>query len=614
MLGFSPISDQPVSGVAFNPLFETLQDPFNLSTLTVEKWTQFTAGGATLTFDSAGAQVNYPASTTSSTDGDISSNVKYTLANSYVYQRVPVVPNAGGITDAELRVFIDGNNWIRWVYEGGTLFAQYLVASVKTTAFSVAYDATTHLWWQIREGSGNGLGGTPGTVYWDTSTDGQTWTNRASVANPITVTDLRALIAGLGTGVDSSPGAFRWSSFNTIFSTPDKWGSVAPDMVSRSRSRSHLAPYEFRDLTVPSSGETITPDKWLGSYPDRINRAPSRVFSYPSVMRDDSPQSILALPDTWLGSRPDKVFSPKDRRSLYPSFFRDDNPIAAAETITPDKLLGSMPDILFRSKDRRYLYPQPVMWMPDALDSLAWRPVLPDIQFRQKDRRALYPASFTWLPDVVAGMAWRPIAPDVVSRSKDRRSLYPSFFRDDSPIATAEIITLDKWLGSQPNIVFRLKDRRHLYPDIFRRPFEVPEAITLDKWLPQCPDVIYRLKSRRYMMPYRFGIETNDFGLPAIDYCDPLTLWNSVALQTTGWTAQSGLQNTAWAGVDSTSTFWNPYGAVLDAWDSNTDTWDLLTDTWDANLVDGSYDNPINTNWVPETPQTTRWDPRCDNN
>lgn len=196
-------------------LLGSLTDPFNQITLDTSKWVEFLAGSATTTYALSGAQVNYPASTTAATDGDISSITTWSLINSYGYVRVLAVPLAAGITDAEMRFQINSSNYLRWVYESGTLYAQYNVAGVKTTAFSVTYNSSTHLWWQIREGTGNGLGGTPGTVYWDTSSDGINWTNRASVADPITLTALTVLIAGLGTGNDSNPGAFKWNNFNT---------------------------------------------------------------------------------------------------------------------------------------------------------------------------------------------------------------------------------------------------------------------------------------------------------------------------------------------------------------------------------------------------------------
>lgn len=195
---------------------ETLTDSFLGSTLNTVLWTQFTsADGTTFTYTAGtSARVNFPTSTTATTDGDLSSVTTYDLTNSYVRFQVLSVPTSASVADAELRLGTSAN-YIRWVYEGGTLFAQYDVAGSKTTAFSVTYSATTHAFWRIREGTGDGAGGTAGTVYWDTSTNGTNWTNQASVADPIVITALTVLIAGLGTGVASSPGTFSWNGFNT---------------------------------------------------------------------------------------------------------------------------------------------------------------------------------------------------------------------------------------------------------------------------------------------------------------------------------------------------------------------------------------------------------------
>lgn len=50
----------------------------------------------------------------------------------------------------------------------------------ENNAVSATYDATTHAWVRVRE--------TGGTLYWDTSTNGITWTNRRSLPTPAWVT------------------------------------------------------------------------------------------------------------------------------------------------------------------------------------------------------------------------------------------------------------------------------------------------------------------------------------------------------------------------------------------------------------------------------------------
>lgn len=198
---------------------ETLQDLFNQTTLNASLWSQFTSG-ATLAYSSSGATVTLPNPTTSSTDGDISANTTYDLTNSYVFlQGITMPAPTAGSTDAQLWIRIDSNNWLRWVYEAGTLYAQYMIAGASTTVFSVAYNATTHKYWRIREGTGAGAGGTAGNTYWDTSTDGLSWTNRGSVATPITVTALSIFIACISFGADTAAGTFKWNNFNILPST-----------------------------------------------------------------------------------------------------------------------------------------------------------------------------------------------------------------------------------------------------------------------------------------------------------------------------------------------------------------------------------------------------------
>jgi hypothetical protein len=211
-------SSNTTSVVSFGGAFEliaadgmsTLADPFNQVTLDTIKWGQFTAGSATFTYASTGAQVNYPSSSTAATDGDITSNLCYNLVGNNAYSRILAVPSAATSADAVLWLRMDASNWLRWVYEAGTLYAQYQVAGVTTTPFSVAYNGTTHLWWQIIETGGNTL--------WQTSTDGLSWTTQATVADTTHGLRVGALLVGMAGvcfQVETNPGTFKWNNFNT---------------------------------------------------------------------------------------------------------------------------------------------------------------------------------------------------------------------------------------------------------------------------------------------------------------------------------------------------------------------------------------------------------------
>lgn len=204
---------------------ETLTDLFNSTLINTVPWFVTQNGSAVVTESSSGANCAYPASSTSSTDGDIFSNSTYDLTNSYAYLHVITVPSSGTNADALMEITSSGGtgNMARWVYEGGTLYAQWAVGFAFNTVFSVAYSSTTHAWWRIREGTGAGAGGTAGTIYWDTAPDasGQpgTWVNRGSVAtSSITggITTLGVLIGGVCFEAETSPGNFKWNNLNTF--------------------------------------------------------------------------------------------------------------------------------------------------------------------------------------------------------------------------------------------------------------------------------------------------------------------------------------------------------------------------------------------------------------
>lgn len=191
----------------------TLSDRFAATTLNTGIWFQFTGGSATMSYDGSGAQTDFPASSTAATDGDISTTVAYDWTGQSASLHVVSIPNTATAADALMNLTQIGGtgNGVRWVVESGTLFAQSLIAFTPTTQFSVTYSPITHAYWRIRESAG--------AIFWDTGVDNGdgtvTYTQRATVANPIHVTDLSALIAGACYQVETSPGTFKFNNFNT---------------------------------------------------------------------------------------------------------------------------------------------------------------------------------------------------------------------------------------------------------------------------------------------------------------------------------------------------------------------------------------------------------------
>lgn len=201
----------------------SLFDQFNASIVNAAYWSQFTGGGSTITYDSTGATVTYPASTTSSSDGDLTSIKAYNLTGTFAELQVLAVPSAGGATttDAQMRL---GNttNGLAFLWEAGQIYAQQWVAGVKTNLFNTTYSASTHRWWRIMELNGR--------IYWHTSTNGQDWIYFWDVANPIAVTSLTVLIAGTAFSTATSPGTFKFNNFN--FPPPSLSYEVQVDTVN----------------------------------------------------------------------------------------------------------------------------------------------------------------------------------------------------------------------------------------------------------------------------------------------------------------------------------------------------------------------------------------------
>lgn len=192
----------------------TVSDYFNTGSIDTGLWFVTQNGSATVTSDSSGATTTFPAASTATTDGDISTLVPYDITGGESFVHVKDVPSSSTAADGLFELMQTGGtgNGLRWVYEGGTLYAQSLAAFTPTTAFSVAYNATTHAYWRIRESAG--------TTFWDTGVDNNdgtvTWTNRASAANPVQVTDLYPVLGGVCYQVETNPGIFKWNNFNVI--------------------------------------------------------------------------------------------------------------------------------------------------------------------------------------------------------------------------------------------------------------------------------------------------------------------------------------------------------------------------------------------------------------
>lgn len=179
----------------------TLTDTFDGS-IDTSKWTESESGSATVT-QSGNVVVTPPGSTVGAHYASYTSGT-YDLTNSIAYISVsPLNQSTNGQTF--LKVIQNSNNYVQWIIENGTIYAQRTVAGVTTTVSSGTYD-TDYVYLGLRHSNGR--------IFWQHSLDGYNWQNYTYNPTPITIT---AISVEFGAGVYQSevlPGTAVFDNFN----------------------------------------------------------------------------------------------------------------------------------------------------------------------------------------------------------------------------------------------------------------------------------------------------------------------------------------------------------------------------------------------------------------
>jgi hypothetical protein len=170
-------------------------------------WAVSVTGSATATETGGQARFTLPSSTAGSHDARLSSTHAYDLTGDGFFVTIGTMVATGVAATAFFALSAGGGNLLQWVQASGTLKAQTVVGGSATDRYSVTWNATTYKYLRIRESGGN--------VLFDSSSDGTSWTNRASVAAPFAVTDL-SVVVGAACGNVASPGSFRLDDVNLI--------------------------------------------------------------------------------------------------------------------------------------------------------------------------------------------------------------------------------------------------------------------------------------------------------------------------------------------------------------------------------------------------------------
>jgi hypothetical protein len=129
----------------------------------------------------------------------------YDLTDSQVAVAVtqPATPADQASTD--LVAYADNANLVEIVIDGASLRFKQIVAGA-TTQMAIAYSATEHRWLRLRESGG--------TIYWDTSPDGSSWTQHPGLPTQSWATQVRIRLEVSASKAITNPGAAHFASLN----------------------------------------------------------------------------------------------------------------------------------------------------------------------------------------------------------------------------------------------------------------------------------------------------------------------------------------------------------------------------------------------------------------
>lgn len=215
------------------------------------------SGSATRTETGGQARLTLPSSTAGTHTAYYRTSGAYDLTGDGFVWNIDTMVATGVAATAILDLrSSDNQNALRWTQTSGTLKAQTVLAGVATDRYSVAWNATTYKYLRVRESGG--------TIFFDSSSNGTSWTNRASVAAPFSVTDLYVQFAATCGNV-ASPGSLRLEDVNLILPAPSAtWRETTADWSIANRLRSVTLASDGGKQGVLVTADTMDASRALG--------------------------------------------------------------------------------------------------------------------------------------------------------------------------------------------------------------------------------------------------------------------------------------------------------------------------------------------------------------
>lgn len=181
-------------------------DGFDGNWIDRDKWTISEAGSILISQSNSKLIFTFPASSTSSTRGIVTTKNTYNFTGQDCFIKVTTVPIANSVINSELAIIIDSDNYFSFIYRDSLLRMFRNIAGSGTTVGTFTYNSTTHLYWRIKEAGG--------IIYWETSSGNNTWIQRGSYSHSLTITSVTSELSAYANGNVSSAGTFEIDKFN----------------------------------------------------------------------------------------------------------------------------------------------------------------------------------------------------------------------------------------------------------------------------------------------------------------------------------------------------------------------------------------------------------------
>ncbi|MBW2527532.1 MAG: hypothetical protein JRI23_25345, partial [Deltaproteobacteria bacterium] len=202
---FDNLNGGPPARASWCPT-STLVDDFDDGLRTRDWWNSYEGGGCD--FDETGGEIVFTLSGSAIIDCAYLSGSAFDLTESSVSVETGSMPTSEPNAYTFFSVQVDSDNAVEFVVDGDQLITRAEVAGNWQHAQSVLFSTTDHRFLRIREQGG--------TVYWETSADGASWTPRNQAPTPIPLTKLQIVLGAGKSATGPVNGTAAFDNLNVL--------------------------------------------------------------------------------------------------------------------------------------------------------------------------------------------------------------------------------------------------------------------------------------------------------------------------------------------------------------------------------------------------------------